>query len=502
VGENMRGVLAYVILLIFTSTYLSAQHQHDYKWLFGSIGEVDSGFATTVMDFGGTPVVVSSVEGDIRLRQSNASYSDILGNLLYYTNGCRIADSQYRSIAGTRALNPGYVQSRICPGGFGFNFPQTSLFLPFPGQEETAVLLHTDVKVVTEPAFDGYQEYVRYSLIRNDSVLVLAEPLLQDTLFSSDLTACKTSDGVSWWVIQRKRDRDVHFIFKLDSTGIELHHRQLYISVDTLLGAAGGQSVFSPDGKRYVQWNRHSGINVYDFDNTEGLLSNRVHIETPPIREGLNPGGCAISSSSQFLYVSSLTRLYQYDLFADDIAESRVLIDTFDWFFTPLANNFYLMQLAPDCKIYMCAANGTNYLHTIHSPNQKGQACDFRQHDLRLPNNNNFSMPNFPMYRLGTDQPICDSSILVNVYSLPTPEPLPISVYPNPTVDELQVEIADYKSIPMQIEILDLQGSLLERVTLQSQKLQIDVLNYPPGLYLLRWRLNDGRSGVVKWVKI
>ena len=79
------------------------------------------------------------------------------------------------------------------------------------------------------------------------------------------------------------------------------------------------------------------------------------------------------------------------------------------------ATTFATAQLAPDGKIYICTAFSTPLLHVIEYPNRKGVACQVHQRAIHLPNYNDYSIPNFPNFRLGpVDGSACDTLGLDN----------------------------------------------------------------------------------------
>jgi PKD repeat protein len=75
------------------------------------------------------------------------------------------------------------------------------------------------------------------------------------------------------------------------------------------------------------------------------------------------------------------------------------------------------MGLAPDGKIYVSSASGSNrLLSRIESPNLQGVDCNVNQHGIALPTSYIRTMPNFPNYRLGPlDGSPCDTLNIDNV---------------------------------------------------------------------------------------
>lgn len=178
-----------------------------------------------------------------------------------------------------------------------------------------------------------------------------------------------------------------------------------------------GQAVFSPDGSTYAKLNSPGSpgawLDIYDFDRCTGTLSNYRKIFKKPG----DICGLAISPNSRYLYLSLGRVLYQYDLYAADLAGSETVVGEYDGFQSPplWPTFFFMLQLAPDGKIYMNSASNVNRLHVISAPDFAGAACQFQQHAFAIPTLNNWSLPNFPNYRLGPlDGSACDTLSLNN----------------------------------------------------------------------------------------
>jgi hypothetical protein len=116
---------------------------------------------------------------------------------------------------------------------------------------------------------------------------------------------------------------------------------------------------------------------------------------------GTQPGGWAsFSPSSRFMYVSSYDFIYQFDTWANDIAASRITVAEYEYQGVLLEDNFWGMQLGPDCKLYVFC-NSCDVIHVIHNPDEPGLACNFEQGAVELPWPIFRSQPHFPNYRLG-----------------------------------------------------------------------------------------------------
>lgn len=123
--------------------------------------------------------------------------------------------------------------------------------------------------------------------------------------------------------------------------------------------------------------------------------------------------GVAFSAFERFLYGDNNTHLWQWDLQAENIAASQVLIDTFDGFIQPgwFEMDFGPMMQTPDDRIYIVPpAGGSQYLHVIERPDLRAKECRFLQHNLNLTKWNARSAPNIPNFRLGPlDGSPCDT---------------------------------------------------------------------------------------------
>ena len=148
--------------------------------------------------------------------------------------------------------------------------------------------------------------------------------------------------------------------------------------------------------------------------------------------------GVAISPNSRFAYCSTYEHLYQYDLWAEDIGASKVLLAEYDGYISPFQpTRFFAAQLAPDGKIYMCAQAPVDILHVIHQPDQLGQAARVEQHGVRLPTLNRYTLPNNPNYRLGSiDGSPCDTLGIENL-------PLCDFRYDTDTLDDKTIEFTE-----------------------------------------------------------
>jgi len=399
----------FLISCVFTVLFFAEafSQKHDYIWLMGNDHPTNSEFSGIVIDFNTQPPDIYYEFRDMFFFQTNASMCDTAGNLLFYTNGIYVANALGEPMENGEGLNPG-EQAEIWQD-YGYILDQGAIALPAPESNHVYYLLHLDKELITT-LNDVISRNFYLSLINMSEnggigkVLSKNNIIITDNLQLGKLTASKHANGRDWWIILRKYASNIFYRFLLTPSGLEILDQQQI--GNTIPHNGVGQAVFSPDGAKYAVYETISVqeghyINIYDFDRCIGELSNPVQIN---MIDTAWAGGVAISPNNRFLYVSSFKYLYQYDLWAADIEDSRIRIAEWDGYTEPIgpsaATTFYLAQLAPDGKIYINSNNSVKHLHVINYPDSLGLACGICQHCVPLPAFNYFSLPNFPNYRL------------------------------------------------------------------------------------------------------
>ena len=239
---------------------------------------------------------------------SNATISDNDGNLLFYTNGCAIANKNHEIMMNGEGLNPGQVSNFNCE--YGYLGSQSCLILPIPESASKYYLFH---KAFTyDPNLTIFPDKLYYTSVDMSLDGGLGEVvdknviLRDDTIRSGEMTAIKHGNGADWWLINGSYDSDEFFTFLITADSIEGPFFQNIGFVNTRAGSGSGQVVFSPDGTKFARINKNDQLYLYYFDRETGLFSNFEHIM---VDDTICWGGCAISSNSQFLYVSTHNNL-------------------------------------------------------------------------------------------------------------------------------------------------------------------------------------------------
>jgi hypothetical protein len=463
----MKNLITLSFLFIYSIVVAQVGDKHDYIWVLGYDVDVSTPEGQgNLFDFNGDTLEVSFLVKDMNIDFTHASIADTAGNLLFYTNGCYIADASHEMMENGDEINyPSWAYDAHCDDGTrGYTLSQGAMILPQPDSAHIYYLFHTRINFVDiPPGFDLVGtpfSYTKVDISKNNGLGAVIEKnqvVLGDTLQPEHLTAVRHANGNDWWIVTTRQYSDLYYKILFTAAGVDSIQIQHVGIPEPMSSKGSGQSVFSPDGTKYARYDRLSQVHLFDFDRSTGELSNFQNLM---ILDTAFTGGIAISPNSRYLYVSSAIYLFQFDLEASDIQASKVLIGTYDGFEDPFPTSFWKMQLAPDCRIYMNSTNGVRSMHVIQHPDRKGLDCDFQQHGLDLPSNNGFGFPNFPNFRLGvTPTYPCDSTIafqtLVAINEV-LAEKNEVKIFPNPTREVIHLELK--KGIDGEVVLFNMVG--------------------------------------------
>jgi len=357
----MRTYLFLLVFLLCFPFLIFSQNQNQ-KWYFGNGAALDFS--------GGSPVsltsnVMTSVEGC-------ASVSDTLtGNLLFYTNGIQVWTATHSLMPNGNGLLAGASTSAT----------QGVLIVMYP-QNPNKYLLFT-----TDETSNSPQNGLRYSVIDMSlngglgDVVVGQKNILLQANCSERLAITHKAGSNGFWLMTHKRNSNEFDAFEISASGVNP------VPVTSSVGATHStiQQANGDETMGYLKFN-HQGnklaialyagnkVQVFDFDNCTGIVSNPITINTLD-----NPYGVEFSPDDSRLYYSLYYNatfegaVFQANMLAANIATSSVLIGVSS------SLNFQCMgalQLAPDGKIYV-AINSESWLSAIAQPNILGVACGF-----------------------------------------------------------------------------------------------------------------------------
>lgn len=353
----------FVAVLLFHGTFLFSQIQTNI-WYFG---------AKAGITFNTTPPS-ALLDGQVNTSEGCATISDDNGNILFYTDGITVWNKNHT----------------IMPNGTGLlgdpSAAQSAVIVPKPGSL-------TNYYIFTTPEqADIGMRYSEVDITLNGGlgdVLNSNKNTLLYTNSSEKVTVIKHANDVYFWVIGRKRlgaDSKIYMSFLVDCNGVDAAN-PVVSNVGITDAQNWGYLVASPDGKRLASASSSSGIEITDFDNVTGAISNPTFLGS--LNYSSHSGGnygISFSPNSKVLYASSITNwaLVQWDLTATNIPSTELYLG--DVAGSGANRPIYrggALQIGPDGKIYI-AHTGTSKLGVINNPNVVGAGCDFQNNVIDL----------------------------------------------------------------------------------------------------------------------
>jgi len=325
--------------------------------------------------------------GKINTREGVASICDKDGNLLFYTDGQTVYNSNHETMRNGLLL-------------FGnTSSTQSSIVVPWPNSPKKYYIITVDLatSISNDPDYKGLRysivDFSNYSLgeVTNKNTIL---PNTNGILFTEKITAVKHYDKSSYWIIAHEFGSEDFYEFKLTTGGLAFYKTEAAGSVhdidfsDTQNRGATGYLKSSPKGDLLAT--AIEGLKFFElfsFNNETGAINLLAKLPTggdanhPTYTE--NAYGVEFSPTSNYLYGSTRKSgmLYQWDL---SKAQSSSIINSVQI----LRQNVYGMcgalQLGLNGKIYV-SLSGKPYLGVINSPIQKN--CNYVEEGASLLDN-------------------------------------------------------------------------------------------------------------------
>jgi gliding motility-associated-like protein len=334
-----------------------------FFWHFGDYAAID--FNT------GAPVAVSgsalsSIEG------TSSVCDGATGNLLFYTDGITV----YNRL------------DNVMPNGTGLHgnssSTQCGLIVRLPGTTGIYYVFSVDQLAGTNG--------LKYSIVDMSLQAGLGDVTSKNvaliTPICEKVTAVRHCNGIDYWILTHEWNSNAFYAYPFTASGIG---SPVVTSVGMVVGGstsnARGELKLSPDGTKLAAAYDWLGGELYDFDNSTGLVSNVITLAT-----GVQRYGACFSPDNSKLYLTDGWQgkaIIQYDMAAANIPASAVTVGTTAAFYIGSVQN------APDGKIYV-ATYGLTTLGRINDPNALGLGCSYVDAAFNLTNTVRWGLPNFP----------------------------------------------------------------------------------------------------------
>jgi gliding motility-associated-like protein len=350
-----------IFLIILCIHFYVAQAQLESNiWYFGHNAGIT---------FSNSPPTALT-NGALDTREGCATICDNTGNLLFYTDGITVYNKLHQIMDNGNGLNgdPSSTQSAI--------------IVPKPASNNIYYIFTVD-------AF-GSNEGLQYSEVDINLNAGLGKVISKNIILlqptSEKVTVAKHSNNSSYWVITHGVGSNNFYSFLITATGINttaiissvgLTQQNDYSVVGYLKISSNNHKLAS------ARWSMPGIIEIFDFNNTNGQVSNNQLIASNEEFYGVE-----FSPNNNLLYVSLFnpSKIYQFDLSASNIANSKSTIYN---------NSIYFggaLQIGLDNKIYFCQENNP-FLSVINNPDNIN--CNFYSNTISLNGKlSNIGLPN------------------------------------------------------------------------------------------------------------
>jgi len=372
---NTKQVI--ILFFIFINICLYSQpNKRTNNWFFSdSIG----------IDFNsGEPVEGYPCPIDYSGWGSTSTMSDTNGNLLFYSDGNYVYNSEHEVMENSSA-GPDYV-----PGA------QSALCMPKPGSDSLYYVFTANIFQLNDNQPLNFYHTIDITLNNGLGGIVDTDTLPNAWDASEQLNASYFKDKSGYWIIMRKYREHKYITYKVTSLGVD---------PDPVLSDAPNRYFPSGDpnmgymkisyNKKYIIFiynqniTNHNDIEICKFNNSTGEIEflYSFQLRYIMVNNHYKTSNGDFSPDSKYFYVGGriqsedITHIYQFDMqYIEDYSmftQSAIKIGE------PIGYN---LQLASNGKIY-CFSNHVpglpqNMISVINKPGLPGLNCDYQENAL------------------------------------------------------------------------------------------------------------------------
>ena len=362
----MRFALRNIILFcfFFASLPIVAQQREANIWYFGRYLGVDFN--------SGTPVPLN--DGQLNTTEGVATICDANGALLFYTDGIRIWNRLHQVMPnGTGLLgDPSSTQSAIIVPKIGDN---TRYYVFTVAQLSGPNGLNYSVVNMTLDGGKGDVEIKNVPVISN---------------VVEKITAVRHCNNRDIWVVSHGSASDIYYSFLVTPAGVNttpvISHSGVVlpgvVPPSSLDSTSLGYLKASPDGSKIAAAHWTVNVDISDFNNATGIVSNTASMYVPGDPHYLSYG-VEFSPNSKLLYstvfytdpanAQKRNALFQYDVTLGTAAAIRASKQVISQNADPI-DTYAALQIAPDGKMYM-AKRAYKNIASVSNPNVYGPGC-------------------------------------------------------------------------------------------------------------------------------
>ena len=477
----------------------------DANWLYGYTDTLYGSMCGKVMVHhtdGGLEEI--AVDSPLNFGRTMAAISDSSGSLVLYTNGCAIANGDHEIIGD--GLNPGELHDRLCPG-YGYNVPYGTYILPFPGSDKMYAVIHLASAMDMTTRFIKYDK-LYYSIVDMKAdggrgAIIEKNVLLREGDMES-VAVVRHGNGRDWWIFVPEYNSDIYHRYLLSPEGFE-EYDDIVTGFDfpQEICNYSANSMFSPDGTRYVRANTNCGFVAFDFDRCTGEIFNPIYNEYHFSRYVSHSNIAIVPGNIMYIY---LPRSYD-----KDIPRRHFKRYYWDWFLKIdmdllgveanfIEKRFKFTEEESVCKPYAFFSynNGDLFyfdreedgmFYRIPNAGIKGEEIKKEKLGNTIARNS-MTIPAFPDYLLGAmEGSACDT--LTSAVTMQSAG-LTARIYPNPVTGRLNILINDDDEYTVTIYNTNSFAVMKAKIdTTDEYYGNWDISGLPAGIYIVELKSRD-----------
>jgi hypothetical protein len=485
-----------LLLLLCTCCLGAAGQKYDLNWPTG-YKEYPGlpGYGNAMIRFQDTGAYATPAVLPFNFESTVAAMSDVHGKLLFYSNGCQVANGNNEVMPNGNGLNPGSLSAQVCPWK-GYTIPQGALTLPKPGDTSKYYMIH--IAGNYDPERKLILTRLQYSTVDMNLDGGLGDVVEKNIILLmgdfGSFTAVRHGNGRDWWLIVPDFGNARWHKILVTPTGFEIFPPQdVSISPHGCEHHAG--TAMSSDGSKLANWGDCKVV-VLNFDRCSGAFYSPLELAAPT--HWIQGGGVAFSPSGRYLYATS-----QNVLFRADLQSPHPKLDTMRYSLDPYlqspydvpGNTFHYLVNAPNGNIYGNIPSRSKFLHVLK--NADGPTINdinFVPQGLPLPVKGVRTLPNIPNYHLynlvGT---LCDTLGITAVHNASIKfSTLQVAPNPNAGIFEVSLPEGDFQHLT----VFNLAGQqvISQPIEKGMRNIQIALRNAPPGMYWIELVSKDGSN--------